>query len=34
MSQVLSLLNTLTDEELESLSDEQIIQMINNQDEQ
>jgi hypothetical protein len=34
MSQVLLLLNTLTDEELASLSDEQIIQMINNQDEQ
>jgi hypothetical protein len=34
MSQVLVLLNTLTDEELASLSDEQIIQMINNQDEQ
>lgn len=32
MSQVLSLLNTLTDEELASLTDEQIIQLINNQD--
>jgi len=34
MSQVLVLLNTLTDEELVSFTDEQIIQMINNQDEQ
>ena len=34
MSQVLTLLNTLTDEELASFTDEQIIQMINNQDEQ
>jgi hypothetical protein len=32
MSQVLLLLSTLTNEELESLSDEEIIQMLNNQD--
>jgi hypothetical protein len=32
MTQILLLLSTLTDEELASLSDEQIIQLINNQD--
>jgi hypothetical protein len=33
MSQVLAFLDTLTDEELASLSDEQIIQMMKEQEE-